>query len=76
MEKWHTCETTHCRAGWVVKLAGEAGAKAEKFYGTCLAAQLIYRESSPHKVSVNRFFDDNKLALEDINKMAALEKGE
>ena len=25
MSAWHTCDTTHCRAGWVVHLAGEAG---------------------------------------------------
>ena len=24
MDAWHTCEYTHCRAGWVVVLAGEA----------------------------------------------------
>ena len=23
MSSWHTCETTHCRAGWVVALAGD-----------------------------------------------------
>lgn len=25
MDTWHTCKNTHCRAGWVVTLAGEAG---------------------------------------------------
>lgn len=29
MSTWHTCETTHCRAGWVVHLAGEAGKALE-----------------------------------------------
>src|SRR6266542_829900 len=29
MNEWHTCKNTHCRAGWVVTLAGEAGGKLE-----------------------------------------------
>src|SRR5258708_1115253 len=39
---WHTCETTHCRAGWVVALAGEAGRAMEFRLGTPAAALLIY----------------------------------
>ena len=41
MSDWHTCGTTHCRAGWAVHLAGEAGYALERFHGTALAAQLI-----------------------------------
>ena len=70
MSDWHTCETTHCRAGWVVHLAGDAGRELEKFFDTCLAAQIIYRESSPLKVSVNRFFDTNESAMEDMKRLA------
>jgi hypothetical protein len=76
MDKWHTCETTHCRAGWVVHLAGEAGKELEKFFGTCLAAQIIYRESSPLKVGVNRFFDSNEVAMEDMKRLADAEKAQ
>ena len=25
MGKWHTCDTTHCRAGWAITVAGDAG---------------------------------------------------
>ena len=25
MGQWHSCETTHCRAGWAIHLTGEAG---------------------------------------------------
>lgn len=73
MDSWHTCETTHCRAGWVTTLAGAEGKALENYYGTCLAAQLIYRESSPLHVSVVRFFDTKEEAMDDIIKMAELE---
>ncbi len=73
MDNWHTCETTHCRAGWVVHLAGEAGKKLETFYNTELAAALIYRESSPHKVSFARFYDGNEEAMADMKRMAEME---
>ena len=73
MTAWHTCETTHCRAGWVVTLAGEAGKALENFHDTCLAASLIYRESSPLAVSLIRFFDNGEDAMADMKKMAELE---
>ena len=73
MDTWHTCETTHCRAGWVVALAGEAGKKLERFHNTELAAMLIYRESSPHRVSCARFYDANAAALADMKAMAEKE---
>ena len=74
MSTWHTCDTTHCRAGWVVRLAGEKGAALEKFFNTPLAAALIYRESSPHKVPMMRFYDDNEMAMVDMKRLAELEK--
>ena len=72
MNAWHTCDTTHCRAGWVVHLAGDAGYALERFYNTTLAAQLIYRESgSP--INPCRFYDSNEDALADIKRMAGQE---
>lgn len=69
MQDWHTCETTHCRAGWVVTLAGQAGKELEVFYGTALAALLIYKESgSP--IHPTRFFDSNEDATLDMKKRA------
>jgi hypothetical protein len=48
MDRWHTCKTTHCRAGWVVFLAGTSGTKLEKKFGNAgAAARLIYRASDP-----------------------------
>jgi hypothetical protein len=76
MGRWHTCGTTHCRAGWVVHLAGEAGYALERFHDTALAAQLIYRESNPAlPVSPTRFYEKNDVALADMKRMAELESG-
>jgi hypothetical protein len=71
MDSWHTCETTHCRGGWVVHLAGEPGKKLEARFGTLLAAMKIYDASCPgYKISPLRFFDSNEAALEDMRKLA------
>ncbi len=70
MEKWHTCETTHCRAGWVTFLAGEEGKKLESIFGSALAASMIYRDSSPIKVRMTDFFKTNSEALESMKKAA------
>jgi hypothetical protein len=69
MSTWHTCGTTHCRAGWVIHLAGEAGYALQRFYNEPLAAQLIYRASgSP--INPCRFYDGNAEALSDMKKRA------
>jgi hypothetical protein len=71
MSDWHSCGTTHCRAGWAVHLAGEAGYALEKFHGPLLAGQLIYRESgSP--ISPVRFFDNDENALADMERRAGV----
>jgi hypothetical protein len=71
MSDWHTCKTTHCRGGWVVTLAGKEGAALEKFYGTLLAAQLIYDASdTTRKFNPCRFFDSNEEALADMKRLA------
>jgi hypothetical protein len=69
---WHTCNTTHCRAGWVVHLAGEAGYALERLHNTALAAQLIY-EAIGYKISPVRFYDGNEDALADMAKLAGAE---
>jgi hypothetical protein len=71
MDQWHTCGTTHCRAGWVVHLAGDAGYALERFHNTALAAQLIYRESG-YKINPGRFYDSNAEALDDMAKLAGV----
>lgn len=70
MTKWHFCETTHCRAGWVEVLAGERGKKLAEQTSTLFAAMQIYKASSPIKVSPVRFFDSANKAMEDMKRCA------
>jgi hypothetical protein len=70
MGAWHSCETTHCRAGWVTHLAGPEGAALEKFHNTELAAMLIYRESSDIEVYPWRFYQSADEALADMKRCA------
>lgn len=72
MDRWHTCRTTHCRSGWVVNLAGEAGYALERFHNTALAAQLIYRESGA-PINPCRFYDTDDEALADMRRAAQKE---
>jgi hypothetical protein len=69
MSTWHTCEKTHCRAGWTVTLAGKEGKELERFFNTELAAMLIYRESG-YEINPARFYDDNAEALADMKRLA------
>jgi len=68
MSTWH-CGTTHCRAGWVVTLAGEAGKELEAATSTAFAAMKIYRVSDP-TWHMSNFFDTNERALADMKAMA------
>ena len=71
MSDWHTCDTTHCRAGWVVTLAGEAGKTLETYWTTNHAAWLIYRASDPGIVGHRpNFFATNDEALADMKRLA------
>lgn len=76
MKDWHTCANTHCRAGWVVTLAGKTGAILEERFNTELAAMLIYAASSEElHVNPARFYDDNETALADMKRLAEIEAG-
>lgn len=66
MRRWHTCETTHCRAGWAVKLHPQ-GIKLEKEYGTHVAGALIYNACTGY---VPDFYASNDDAMQDILKRA------
>ena len=71
MGNWHTCEKTHCRAGWIITLAGEAGKALESFYNTELAAMLIYDASAPgFKINPARFYDNDDAAIADMKRLA------
>ena len=68
MHDWHTCATTHCRAGWAITLAGDAGAALEAQYGPNVAGALIYHASAGY---VPDFYASNEDALADMRRRAA-----
>jgi len=74
MGNWHSCETTHCRAGWVVHQAGPEGKALEAKTNTEFAAMMIYKHSSPIKVSPVRFYESNEVAMADIIRCAEEER--
>jgi uncharacterized protein YjbI with pentapeptide repeats len=72
MWQWH-CGTSHCRAGWVVTLAGKEGLDLEAKIGTPAAAMAIYMASDPERWKTERlpnFYCDNETALADMARMA------
>lgn len=70
MRDWHTCDTTHCRAGWVAHLAGDAGRALENHTTTAFAAMMIYKESSAIRVSPTRFYESDEAAMDDMKRCA------
>ncbi|MGX1587302.1 pentapeptide repeat-containing protein [Brevundimonas diminuta] len=57
MGDWHTCETTHCIAGWAVHQAGDAGYLLEEMMGPHAAgAILLGDEAAKH------FYDSGEQA--------------
>ena len=73
MGSWHTCNTTHCRGGWVVTLAGPAGKALEWALGTPAAAAIIYLRSDPKLEKIPDFYASNDAALEVMKRLAELE---
>jgi len=72
MGSWHVCETTHCRAGWAIHIAGDAGKKLEDAVGSAAAGALIFAASYPDQ-RVPDFYASNETALADIKRCAAEE---
>lgn len=71
MSDWHhPCGTVHCRAGWVVALAGPAGAALELEYGTALAASAIYFASDLTMQTIPDFYASHASAVADIKRKA------
>jgi hypothetical protein len=70
MSSYHTCETTHCRAGMAIHLAGPDGYGLEAVMGSSAAGALIYAMSRPNK-PVPDFYADNGTAMADIVRCAA-----
>ena len=79
MGTWHgghsgTCGSTHCRAGWVIALAGEKGVKLENKMSPWTAAALIYQASDPELERIPLFYGSSLSALKDIKEMAEKEQ--
>lgn len=73
MGDWHSCDTTHCWAGWIVHLAGEEGYKLEKQTSCAFAAYQIAKKSSENKVRFPWFYKSNNDALKKMKELANLE---
>ena len=73
MDQWHRCSTTHCRAGWAVHLAGEAGYALEERVGTDAAGALIYAASGSHPVP-DFYYATTAEALADMRARAAVSR--
>ncbi len=71
MSSWHNsgCNTAHCRAGWAIHFAGEAGYALEKSVGSAAAGALIYAVSCP-TLPIPDFYASNEEALSDIQTRA------
>jgi hypothetical protein len=70
MSQWH-CNTTHCRAGWAITFAGEAGKELEKIVGPELAGRYIY-EASTGRLAPD-FYASTSNAAKDIARCAGVE---
>ncbi len=53
MSSWHTCQTTHCIAGWAIHQAGELGRILEALHGPALAGRLLLGDEA-----ALHFYDD------------------
>lgn len=65
MDAWHTCQTTHCLAGWAIHLAGVSGYDLERDLGPSVAGTLIFQASCGY---VPDFFARNEEALQDLRE--------
>lgn len=70
MESWHTCNTTHCRAGWAITLHPK-GKELEEQLGSNAAGALIYAVSYP-TLPVPDFMATNDDAMADMKDRAKL----
>jgi uncharacterized protein YjbI with pentapeptide repeats len=71
MRNWHTCQTTHCRAGWAITLVGPAAEMLEALWGPATTGALIYAACYPN-LPVPNFRASNQEALVNIRARAAL----
>ena len=72
MASFHSCSTTHCRAGWAIHLAGDAGYELEKKTSSVFAAMQIYKASG-YEISPVRFYESDEVAMADMRRLAGVE---
>lgn len=78
MGEWHGkkcdetnwCNTTHCRAGYAICIAGKAGFKLERKVGPAMAGALLYHKSTPDE-PIPDFYASVEEAMADIRARAA-----
>lgn len=76
MGRWHTCDTTHCIAGWAVTLA-KNGKELEEKYGTQIAGLMLlgvdahshfFDSNEDGKAYLNQFLpEESSMTLEELN---------
>ena len=65
MENWHTCETSHCLAGWAVHLSGPAGYALEAVTSSSVAGAILMPDAA------HLFYKTNEEALEWLKEYCA-----
>ena len=73
MDQVHTCETTHCIAGWTIFLCGQEGKDLEQEYGWELAARKIHEKNYPKK-RLPYYYASNEAALAYVEARALEER--
>jgi uncharacterized protein YjbI with pentapeptide repeats len=69
MHTWHTCETTHCLAGWAIHLSGPAGYLLEKTTSPSVAGAMLVPSIA------HLFYASNDEAMEWAKKYLADKAG-
>ena len=70
MNDWHSCETTHCWAGWITHLAGMPGKALEGQTSTEFAAMVIFHNSTGENINPGYFYLSNDEAMAKIKELA------
>ena len=82
MSSWHGkpcdetnwCQTTHCRAGYAICLAGKEGFELERKYGSANAGMFLYLKSTPNE-PIPDWGATNERAMADMKARAAKQTG-
>lgn len=69
MGDWHTCNTTHCLAGWAIHHAGKEGYALEELTEPEYAGALIYAKSCP-TLPIPNFYSDDEEGMEQLRERA------